>query len=277
MNKFNYCLLALALLTFAAITGCEKKELNSLELIKKRGILQVAVFGDNPPFGYIDSKGQNQGFDIGLAKRLAKELLGDSSKIEFIIVDPAQRFVVLENDKADVVIANFTRTPERAEKVDFTHPYIKVSISVASPKTAPIRDVEELNGKKLIVTKSTVAEEYFRKNHPEIEIVALEQLGEIFKALKDGRGAALAEDNTVVAIWAQENPGFEVGIGSLGSADSIAPAVKKGNVELRDFINRTIEKLSAEQFLHANFEATFRTFVGPDANADDFVVEVKRQ
>jgi len=277
MKKFKKLSLVLSLvLAFLAITGCEKKEqkeLNSLEIIKKRGYLQVAVSGDDPPFGYVDERGKNQGFEIAFAKRLAKELLGDSTKIEFIIVDPVKRFEVLLSEKADVVLANFTYTPERAEVVDFALPYMKVSIAVVSPKKAPIRNVKELSGKKLIVSKGTTSEEYFLKNHPDVEIVALEQLSEMFQALKDGRGAAVAEDNTAVFAWARENAGFEVGISSLGSVEGIAPAVKKGNVALRDFINKTIEKLATEKFFHKNFEATLRTFMGPKANADDFVIE----
>jgi len=274
MNKLKTSSLALALiLGFAAISGCGEKEQNGVEIIKKRGFLQVAVSGDDPPFGYIDDKGKNQGFEIALAKRLAYELLGDTGKIEFIIVDPIRRFEVLINERADVVLANFTYTPRRAEILNFAHPYMKVSISVVSPKKAPIRDLSELAGKKLIVTKGSSAEEYFQKNHPEIELVSLEQIGEIFKALKDGRGAALAEDNAVVFAWAQENSGFEVGIGSLGSVGGIAPAIRKENLELLDYINKTIEKLAEEQFFHKTFETTLRTFMGSEANPDDFVVE----
>jgi len=274
MSKLKNCTFTFALvLAFVAIIGCEEKELNGLEIIKKRGFLQVAVSGDDPPFGYVDDKGINRGFEINFAKRLAYELLGDSSKIEFIIVDPVSRFEVLKNGKADVVLANFTHTPERAEILDFALPYMKVSISVVSPKTAPIRDVSELAGKKLIVSKGSTSEEYFLKNHPDVEVVALEQVGEIFQALKDSRGAAVAEDNTVVFARAQEDFSLEVGISSIGPIEGIAPAVKKGNTALLNFINKTIEKLSEDKFFHKNFEATLRAFMGPEANPDDFVVE----
>jgi len=272
MSKSKKLTLALAMV-FIAIMGCEKKELNGLEIIKKRGFLQVAVSADDPPFGYVDERGKNQGFEIAFAKRLAKELLGDTSKIEFIIVDPVERFEILASEKADVVIANFTHTPERAEVVDFALPYMKVSIGVVSPKTAPIRNVSELAGKKLIVSKGTTSEEYFLKNHPDVKVMAFGQLSDVFQALKDGRGDAIAEDNAVVFAWAQGNAGFEVGISSLGSVDGIAPAVKKGNTALRDFINKTIEKLATENFFHKNFETTIRIFMGPEANPDDFVVE----
>jgi len=271
MGKLKLCVIALTLAFFAV--GCEKKEPNGLEIIKKRGFLQVAVSGDDPPFGYIDHRGKNQGFEVVFAKRLAYELFKDSSKIEFIIVDPVSRFEVLKNGKADVVLANFTNTPERAKIIDFAHPYMKVSISVVSPKIAPIRDLSELAGKKLIVAKGTTQEKYFLEKHPEIEIVALNGIDEIFTALKDGRGAALAQDNTVAFVWAQEDFNLEVGISSIGPVEGIAPALKKGNTELLNFINKTIEELAEEQFFHKDFEATLRAIMGPKANPDDFVVE----
>jgi polar amino acid transport system substrate-binding protein len=271
MGKLKFCVLALTL-AFVAI-GCEKNEPNGLEIIKKRGFLQVAVSGDDPPFGYFDHGGKNQGFEIVFAKRLAYELLGDSSKIEFIIVDPVSRFEVLKQGKVDLVLANFTHTSERAKIIDFALPYMKVSLSVVSPKTAPIRDISELKGKKLIVSKSSTAEEYFLKNHPEVELISLGPTGELFRALKDGRGAAIADDNTVIFARAQEDFGLEVGISSLGSVEGIAPALKKGNTKLLNFINKTIEELAEEQFFHKNFEATLRPIMGTKANPDDFVVE----
>ncbi|MDR2582091.1 MAG: transporter substrate-binding domain-containing protein [Fibromonadaceae bacterium] len=273
MSKLRNCAFVLGLVWAFAVICCEEKEPNGLEMIKKRGFLQVAVSSDDPPFGYVDDNGKNQGFEVAFAKELAYKLLGDTSKIEFIIVDPASRFDVLINGKADVVLSNFTHTPERAEILDFGLPYMKASISVVSPKTAPIRDLSELAGKKLIVSKGTTSEKYFLENHPEIEMVVLNRIDEVFTALKDGRGAALAQDNTVTFAWTRENSGFEVGINSLGSVEGIAPAVRKGNTSLLNFINKTIEELSEEQFFHQNFEKTLRTFMGPEANPDDFVVE----
>jgi polar amino acid transport system substrate-binding protein len=263
--------LILLLGLFVAIIGCEKKELHALDIIKKNDVLRIAVSGDDPPLGYIDEKGRNKGFEIEIAKRLAKELLGDILKIQFVIVEPNERIAVLENDKADIVLANFTITPERAQIVDFALPYMKAAIGVLSPKSAVIKNVEELNGKKLIVSKSTTAEEYFLENHPEVELLVFEQVTELFRALKDGRGAALADDNTILFALAHENPNFEVGISSIGSVDRIAPAVKKGNADLLGFINKTIKKLTAERFFHKKFETNIKPYMGA-ANPDDFVL-----
>ena len=73
--------------------------------------------------------------------------------------------------------------------------------------------------------------------------------------------------------WAIENPGFSVGIESLGSLDTINPAVSKGNETLLTWINEEIVKLGAENFFHADYEATLRETYGENADADSLVVE----
>ena len=100
-----------------------------------------------------------------------------------------------------------------------------------------------------------------------------DQYSEAYNALLDGRGAGLSTDNTEVLAWAIENPGFTVGIESLGSLDTIAPAVTKGNESLLNWLNEEIKSLAAEKFFHADYEATLREVYGPNSDADALVVE----
>ncbi|MBK1810199.1 cysteine ABC transporter substrate-binding protein [Clostridium sp. YIM B02505] len=246
---------------------------NSLEDIKKRGKIRVGVFSDKPPFGYVDSNGKNQGFDVEIAKRFAKDLLGDESKIEFVLVEAAARVSVLESNKVDITMANFTVTDERKQKVDFANPYMKVSLGIVSPDGALITSVDQLKGKKLIVNKGTTAEAYFMKNYPDIQLLKYDQNTETFEALKDGRGAALAHDNTEVLAWAKSNKGFTVGVPTLGSQDTIAPAVKKGNKELLDWINKELENIGKENFVHKAYEDTLKPVYGDSVSPDNLVIE----
>ncbi len=133
--------------------------------IKKSGMLKVGVFSDKAPFGYVDKNGKNQGYDIYFAEKLAKDL---GAKIEFTIVDPASRVEFVDSGKVDIILANFTKIPERAGKVDFVLPYVQVALGVVSAEGAPIKTVADLNDKTLIVAKGTTAESYFTKHHPEV-------------------------------------------------------------------------------------------------------------
>ena len=251
--------------------GAESK--NSVDEIKEKGKVRIGVFSDKAPFGYLDSNGKNQGFDIVIAKRLTKELLGDENKVDFVLLEPANRVEYLETNKVDIVLANFTVTPERKQKVDFANPYMKVAIGVVSPEKSPIKSVAELKDKKLIVTKGTTAEVYFTKKHPEINLLSFDHISESFAALKDGRGVAFSQDNTLLFAWAKQNPGFVVAIDSLGSQDTIAPAVKKGNTVLLNWINQTLEKLGKENFIHKAYDETLKPIYGDSVNVESIIIE----
>ena len=242
----------------------------TVQEIKDSGVIRIGVFTDKAPFGYIDENGKNQGYDVYFTDRLAKDL---GVKVEYISLDPASRVEYAETAKADIVAANFTVTPERAEKVDFSLPYMKVSLGVVSPDKAVIKSIDELKDKTLIVSKGTTAEYYFSKNHPEIKLQKYDSYADAYNALLDGRGDAFSTDNTEVLAWAKANPGFTVGIDSLGDVDTIAVAVQKGNKDLLDWINNEIKELGKENFFHEAYKATLEPIYGDSANPDSIVVE----
>ena len=252
--------------------GSGKGNFSSIEQIKKRGKIRIGVFSDKAPFGYVDSEGKNQGFDVYIAKRFAKDLLGDESKVEFVLVDAASRVSYLESNKVDIIMANFTVTDERKQKVDFANPYMKVALGVVSPKKAPIKSEDELKGKKIIVAKGTTAQTYMVKNKPDVELVKYEQYSEIFQALIDGRGDGILSDNTEVIAWAKDNPSFTVGISNLGSQDTIAPAVAKGNKELKNWINDELKALGKEKFVHEAYDKTLQSVYGKEFE-ENLVIE----
>lgn len=271
-QKLKNIAIGLAIIPVLALS-LNAKDKNSIDTIKEQGKVRIGVFSDKAPFGYLDSNGKHQGFDIVLAKRLTKELLGDENKVEFINLEAANRVEYLVTNKVDIVLANFTVTPERAKKVDFANPYMKVAIGVVSANSEPIKKVEDLKGKKLIVTKGTTADVYFTKNHPEIETLSFDHNSESFAALKDKRGAALTHDNTLLFAWAKQNEGFEVGIDALGALDTIAPAVKKGNKDLLLWINKTLEKLGEEKFIENAYNETLKPIYGDSVNIESVIIE----
>lgn len=242
----------------------------TLDEIKKSGKLTIGVFSDKAPFGYVDEKGEYQGYDVYFANRLAKDL---GVKVEFVSVEPASRVEYLKTGKVDIILANFTVTEERSQQVDFALPYMKVSLGVVSPEKSLITNPEQLNGKTLIVAKGTTAETYFTENYPKVKLLKFDQYTETYNALLDGRGDAFSTDNTEVLAWALQNKGYKVGIESLGSTDSIAPAVQKGNTELRNWIDDEIKSLGKENFFHKNYEKTLKPVYGDAVDPESLVVE----
>ena len=276
MKKCLLCLVTL-LLTLGVFTACQtsssddsQSKARTVEEIKQSGKIVIGVFSDKKPFGYVDSNGDYQGYDVYFGNRIAKDL---GVEVEYVPVEAASRVEYLVSNKVDIILANFTVTEERKEKVDFTLPYMKVALGVVSPDKALITDVEDLKGKTLIVCKGTTAETFFTVNYPEVHLLKYDQYTEAYNALLDGRGDALSTDNTEVLAWAIENEGFSVGIESLGNIDTIAAAVQKGNQDLLDWLNNEIVELGKENFFHADYEETLAPVYGEAADADNIVVE----
>lgn len=242
----------------------------TVDQIKESGEITIGVFSDKNPFGYVDNDGKFQGYDVYFADRIAKDL---GVELKLVPVEAASRVEFLETAKVDIILANFTVTDERKEKVDFALPYMKVALGVVSPDSAIITDAEQLNGKTLIVVKGTTAESYFTENYPDVKLQKYDEYNEAYSALQDGRGDAFSTDNTEVLAWSMNNPGFTVGVESLGSTDAIAPAVTKGNETLLNWINDEITALAEEQFFHADYDATLASVYGENVDKDSLVVE----
>ena len=242
----------------------------TLDEIKADGTINIGVFSDKNPFGYVDENGEYQGYDVYFAERIGKDL---GVKINYVSTEAANRVEYLETGKVDIILANFTVTPERAEKVDFALPYMNVALGVVSPDSRVITDLSELSADDpVIVISGTTAETYLIANNPEVKLQKYDTYANAKNALENGNGVAWANDNTEVIAFALQNTGYTVGIPSLGSQDTIAPAVSKGNDTLLQWLNDEIVSLADEQFFHKDYEATLAETYGLDYE-DSLVVE----
>lgn len=241
----------------------------TLDQIKESGSINIGVFSDKNPFGYVDENGEYQGYDVYFARRLGEDL---GVEINFVSTEAANRIEYLQTGKVDVILANFTVTPERAEEVDFALPYMNVALGVVSPDSNVITSLDSWNADdQMIVISGTTAETYLTQNYPDIPLQKYDSYATAKSAMENG-GVAWANDNTEVIAFASQNPGYTVGIPSLGSQDTIAPAVSKGNETLLNAINGEIKALGKENFFHADYEATLVDTYGTDYE-DSLVVE----
>ena len=267
-----------ATLGVTALAGCGSaktadkgdKVYRTLDEIKDSGEINIGVFSDKNPFAYVDDNGDYQGYDVYFADRIGKDL---GVKINYVSTEAANRVEYLQTGKVDIILANFTVTDERAEKVDFALPYMNVGLGVVSHKDHVIKSLDEIGADdQVIVISGTTAETYLEKNNPDIKLQKFDTYAAAKTAFENGTGVAWANDNTEVIAYAQENEGYVVGISSLGSQDSIAPAVSKGNSTLLDWLNSEIKSLGKENFFHADYEATLADTYGADYE-DTLVIE----
>ena len=163
-------------------------------------------------------------------------------------------------------------TDERAEKVDFAEPYMNVALGVVSHKDNVVTDLSQVGDRTVIVISGTTAETYLTKHNPDLKLEKYDTYAAAKTAFENNKDAVWANDNTEVIAFANQNPGYTVGIASLGSQDTIAPAVSQGNTTVLDWLNEEIQKLGEENFFHKDYEATLVDTYGIDYE-DELVVE----
>ena len=284
LKRAGAALLGLTL-AIGSLTGCgakqtatetqnnasaEKVVYRTVDEIKESGTINIGVFSDKSPFGYVDENGEYQGYDVYFGNRIGEDL---GVEINYVSTEAANRIEYLQTGKVDIILANFTVTEERAQEVDFALPYMNVALGVVSPEDNVITSLDELGADdEVIVISGTTAETYLEKNYPNIKLQKYDAYAEAKTAFENGNGVAWANDNTEVIAFAIENPGYTVGIPSLGSADTIAPAVTKGNESLLNWLNDEIAALGNENFFHADYEETLLDTYGKDYE-DTLVIE----
>lgn len=234
----------------------------TVEEIQESGTINIGVFSDKHPFGYVDENGEYQGYDVYFANRIAADLGVD---INFVSTEAANRVDYLQTGRVDIILANFTVTEEREEQVDFALPYMKVSLGVVSPSDNVVESLDDWDSQdRLIVISGTTAETYLRESYPKIPLQTYDSYANAKNALENGNGAAWANDNTEVIAFALQNEAFTVGIPSLGSEDAIAPAVATGNTSLLEWLNQEIEALGEKNFFHTAYEETLLDTYGAE-------------
>ena len=165
----------------------------TLDEIKESGTINIGVFSDKNPFGYVDENGEYQGYDVYYARRLGEDLGVD---VNFVSTEAANRIEYLQTGKVDVILANFTVTPERAEEVDFASPYMNVSLGVVSKDDNVITSLDNWNADdSIIVISGTTAETYLIANYPDIPLQKFDSYATAKEAFENGTSVAWANDN----------------------------------------------------------------------------------
>lgn len=201
----NKLLSIIALCFILVMSGCTKKADNTdtLDKILQRGKIIVGTKYDTKPFGYMDEDQQLKGFDIDLAKYIAKSILGDENKVEFKQVTPSNRILALNSGEIDMVIATMTITNQRRKIIDFSIPYYMAGQAVLVPQNSEIKSMSDLNGKRVIIIFGSTAEKNLRLVAPDADIIGFKTYTSGYSALKQGRADAMTSDDTILMGFAE--------------------------------------------------------------------------
>jgi polar amino acid transport system substrate-binding protein len=163
---------------------------------RKRWI--VGVKCDAPPFGYIDVRGHNQGFDVEVAKWFARYAFGKANRVSFVCAPTPAREPLLTSGRVDLVISTFTYTRDRDTRIDFSRAYYKAGGRLLVRNDSPIRSLSDLAGRRVVTTSSSIYDRWVRKCFPNTALTVTDNLTNARLTFDQSRADTLMWDDTVL-------------------------------------------------------------------------------
>jgi polar amino acid transport system substrate-binding protein len=140
----------------ASTDGAANAQDTSLEDVKAKGKFVVGLDATFAPMGFKDEKGEIQGFDIDLAKEVAKKM---GVEVEFKPIDWDAKELELSSKKIDVIWNGFSISPARQKEVLFTNPYLSTKQAIVVKKDSAVKTKADLAGKKIALQDGSTSEE----------------------------------------------------------------------------------------------------------------------
>ncbi|MGL4176841.1 MAG: glutamate ABC transporter substrate-binding protein [Dermatophilaceae bacterium] len=210
--------------------------------------LKIGIKFDQPGLGL--KKGEEySGLDVDVATYIAKELGTEAADITWVQAPSAQRETLIESGQVDMVVATYSITDERKQKVSFAGPYFVAGqdLLVRSDDTS-ITGKETLNGKKLCSVTGSTSAQKVKEDVPGVQLQELAGYSECLPALGNGSLDALTTDNTILAglaAQAEYAGKFKV-VGKPFSEERYGIGLKKGDTATCEKVNAAITKMISD-------------------------------
>jgi polar amino acid transport system substrate-binding protein len=227
----------------AGVTRAEqkKKPLPPLPAnIRQRGRFNIAIKCDSPPFGYIDVRGRNAGFDVEIARWFSRFAFGKPNRANLQCVTTPGREPVLTSDRADMVIATFTYTADRDTRIDFSRAYYRATGRLLVKNDSPINRLSDINGRRVSTTSGSIYDRWVRRCFPTASLVVTDSFTNALLAFNQGRADTLMWDDTVLVGVAAADRSSKL------TADTFLAlpygiGIRQGNTAMKRWVDSRLE------------------------------------
>ena len=228
----------------------EFKEDDLYDLIQQRGKLKVGINTDSKPFGFINEKGEIDGYDADLAKYIAQYIVKDTKRLEFIPITPSSRLIKASTGEVDMVISTVTITPARQEIVAFSIPYDAAGQAVLIRANSSISALSDLAGQTVGVVFGTTAEKNMKNLLPTANLRGFRSYNDAYKALKQGQINAITSDDTILSRYVIDDGSVKL-LPKRYSHEPYGIAFKKGNstIKLKENLDFAIRDMQEKNVI----------------------------
>ncbi|CNK62423.1 ABC transporter substrate-binding protein [Yersinia aldovae] len=254
--------IVLTLACLATLSGAAHAD--KLDDIKQAGVVRIAVFDSNPPFGYIDPQTKKLvGYDVVIANAIAQDL---GVKVELRATNPANRIPLLISKKVDLIAANFTITDDRAKEVNFSLPYFATGQKFIAHKGV-LKTPEDIGKLRIGADKGTVQEITLREHYPTAKVISYDDTPVAFTALRNGNVQAITQDDAKLVgllgnLPAAQKADFEISPFSI-TKEYQGVGIPKGEDRLTTQVNETLVKLEKD----GEAAKIYNRWFGPETNS----------
>lgn len=253
--------MVLTLLALIGLLGGQGHAKDTLADVKQRGVLVAGVKDSLPPFGYVDENTrQIVGYDVDFVKAIADKL---GVKLELKPVTSASRMPQLTEGNIDIIAATMTKTPERAQQIDFSYTYFFTGQKFLVKK-GTVKKLADLEGKKIGTAKGSTSEQNVAKSLPSATVLSFDDYPQAFLALQQGKVFAVTTDESILAGMKGKAPNkeqFEIPDFQI-SDEPYGLGMRKDDKAFVDFVNNTLLEMEK----NGQAKEIFNKWFGPETS-----------
>lgn len=241
---------------------------SQLDVVLRRGKLIVGTYSSTPPVAYVDRDGKLVGFEIEMARAIAKDLFGDPNKVEFVVLSSNGRFPAVLAGKVDFAMCSTTVTGDRAVRMAFTQPYLDTGGSVIARRDAGITRVDQLNDPRhtFAIINNPGSIERAAAVLPRARSLIFESASAMLLATKAGRATAFNMDKAVADRYIADNPDLML-LDVRGTAYETlagnAIYLRPGDFKWWLFLNTWVKELR-EGSRYGEYRRLYKTWLGKE-------------
>lgn len=235
---------------------------STMAAIAERGRLVVGVDQNTYPFGFRNpASGQLEGFDIDLAREVARRIFGDPDRIDLRVVDASQRESALQSGQVDVVVRTYSITCDRKRSVEFSTVYYYANQRILAAKGSGIDSAAALSGKRVCAVRGTTSLSAMFALNPRPTLFSVTTWTDCLVMVQQGQIDAISTDDVVLFGLAAQDPTVEV-VGPSIAVEPYGVGIRKENIDLVRFVNGALDQMRADGTWERLYEAHLRS-LGP--------------
>ena len=227
--------------------------------VKSRKHWEIGIKCDYPPFGFINVRGQNQGYDVAVARRFAQLAFGNKTKVNFTCVTTPSRIPTLMSGRVDIIVSTLTWTQARSEQIDFSIPYYSATGRFLVPNDSTL-GVGSLAGKTVVTTRGALYATWTRNCFKNTKLLEVDSPALAVSAVKDGRADTFMFDDAFLLNVATQDPTLKL------TSDKFLNVpwgigIRKGETNMSRWVNAALRYMKKKdefvKILRANAPARY--------------------